>query len=333
MPTKTAFILMEDNETEDHLFFNLSAHDLHTCDRNSVECKTATIRSGTAGASIATQFDQYPTFRSLSDTLHSRSSDISMLSTKSSKPFPCFLAFASSGDINRATTQSQALSDSKVIFVQTNLYRTQKLPKTIPSPDEYEHHHLHRRTDYDMFDTAQNDKKEHMKYWTVSIASKHNNVYRGHKLSLGTSSSHSCSEQHPQSSHSHSQSRASSSLQRRVCMSFGICDMIQCDDDGAPVPLDTSQLLHAHSLDNAYNLAPQQGQGQQQGGYKSYHTKLKSLDDILLSFNMKNNKLSLWQNGKRFNRTFQLESDKIYAFGIKLNSEDYGIKVLPNTGS
>eukprot|EP01084_Bolivina_argentea_P069729 126819_1 len=67
--------------------------------------------------------------------------------------------------------------------------------------------------------------------------------------------------------------------------------------------------------------------------YQSYHTKLKSLDDILISFNTKSNNLTLWQNGKRFNQIFQLYPNKIYAFCIKLYGNNYNFKILPNTGN
>jgi len=68
--------------------------------------------------------------------------------------------------------------------------------------------------------------------------------------------------------------------------------------------------------------------------YQSYHTKLKSLDDILIAFNTKSNKVTMWQNGKRFNKVFQLHPDRVYGFGIKLMSDDeYSINILPDTGN
>lgn len=65
--------------------------------------------------------------------------------------------------------------------------------------------------------------------------------------------------------------------------------------------------------------------------YGYYYTKLKSMDDILIAFNTQTNKLTLWQNGKRFNRIFEFYPAKIYAFGIKICGDDYSIKILTNS--
>jgi len=166
-------------------------------------------------------------------------------------------------------------SESKVILIETDNDNLTD-PESIKSSDK-------SRKSFSSKNDKKRTKRKHMRYWTVSIASKHDNI----------------------------------SITDKVTMGFGICDI---KNSGSFNDIDTDQ---ASKL-SAY-------------GYEHYddqiYVKLKSMDDILIAFNTKSKKLTLWQNGKRFNQMFVLCPSKLYAFGIKLYGDDYSIKILPNTGN
>ena len=183
-------------------------------------------------------------------------------------------------------------SESKVIFIETKQLNDNDKQTNINNVSD----------SLKSSKPSKKQKTKSIKYWTVSIASKHNECIDDNTT--------------------------------KIVMGFGICDISQssalkeieneekADDKTESMDeFDTAQLLKSNNYEYNDNIK-----------YQSCHTKLKSLDDILISFNTKTNKLTLWQNGKRFNRIFPLQSNKIYGFGIKLYGDDYSIKIMSNTG-
>jgi len=141
------------------------------------------------------------------------------------------------------------------------------------------------------------EQSKYYKYWTVSIASTQNSA---------------------------SPKNVSSSP---VMMGFGICDATHSDESKEEEVTD-DMLSSSQCDDDGYCVS--YGSDQM---YQSYHTKLKSLDDILIAFNTKTHKVTLWQNGKRFNKVFQLHPERLYGFGIKLMCDEYCINIIPDTGT
>lgn len=192
-------------------------------------------------------------------------------------------------------------SESKVIFIETtNDKQTEKASKS------------GKKSPKSSKPNKKQSKSRSVKYWTVSIASKHNDCINDDNTT------------------------------NKIVMGFGICDVSQSsalkekdneeegeeeEEEKERDELDTTQLLNTSNYGYGYCVTYSDNVK-----YQSYHTKLKSLDDILIAFNIKTNKLTLWQNGKRFNRIFQLQTDKVYGFGIKLYGDDYSIKIMSNTG-
>ena len=111
-----------------------------------------------------------------------------------------------------------------------------------------------------------------------------------------------------------------------LMMGFGICDATQSDE--CPESKEET-VADEYGYNYSYCMSTNGGDHK----YQSYHTKLKSLDDILIAFNTKSMKVTLWQNGKRFNKVFQLHPDRVYGFGIKLMCDEYCISILPDTGN
>jgi len=150
-------------------------------------------------------------------------------------------------------------SESKVIFIETATNDKENDNDKQTEPPKSAKPSKKRRS-----------KTKSMKYWTVSIASKHNEIIH-----------------------------ESSNTKTKIVMGFGVCDVSQSsalketdnEDEEDNNDLDTAQLLKSSNYGYGYCVTYSDNIK-----YQSYHTKLKSLDDILISFNSKTNKLTLWQN-------------------------------------
>jgi len=140
------------------------------------------------------------------------------------------------------------------------------------------------------------DESKYCKYWTVSIASTHSESPKD----LSTSP---------------------------LTMGFGICDATSHSTHS------TSQIEDDESKEFEVSPYSDSKQCEVRQKYQSYHTKLKSSDDILIAFNTKSKRVTLWQNGKRFNKMFQLHSDRMYGFGIKLMCDDHALSIMADTGN
>ena len=267
-----------------------------------------------------------PSITASSDTFHSHSQY--PLQHK-----PSFNSNISSSNISSSNNEHKynelpSTSESKVIFIET-INDTDS--DSIPSKSSKSLFKLSNNNN-DKKKKSKKHNQKAMRYWTVSIASKHNDIYDD-------------SEENK------------TKKKEKITMGFGICDISKSINDNEIIlteneeiddneyenknennkyddhglydfDLNTNSLLKSSNYGYGYCVTYSDNHK-----YQSYHTKLKCLDDILISFNIKTNKLTLWQNGKRFNRIFQLQSDKIYGFGIKLYGDDYSIKIMPNTGN
>jgi len=219
-----------------------------------------------------------------SSTSKSKSSNIAQIFASNGHPTVSQLDTIQDDDLDHKHMHNElsSTSESKVIFIETKPEKTS---------------------------SSSSKKKADKKYWTVSIASKHNSAVNEYAAKK------------------HDDGNKKRKERKLMTMGFGICEMLNYDDS-LMSGLNTNQLLNSSNYGYGYCVTYSDNHK-----YQSYHTTLKSLDDILISFNTKSNKLTLWQNGKRFNRVFQLQQAKIYGFGIKLYGNDYCIKIMPNTGN
>ena len=207
----------------------------------------------------------------------------------------------------RKHSRRQSSKKESLVTSSSDTVHSQLSISSVTSKDEHKYSELpstseskviYIKTRDDLESETWTKKRQYMQYWTVSIASKHNDIFT--------------------LKHDHNNNN------QRITMGFGICDATNHDE----LELNTNAMLKTSNYGYGYCITYSDHEK-----YQSYHTKLKSLDDILIAFNGKTKTLTLWQNGKRFNRLFNLEQSKIYGFGIKLYGNDYCIKILPNTGN
>lgn len=195
---------------------------------------------------------------------------------------------------------SAAPSESKVIFIDTTSsgIMTDEIYKSSKSKVK-----------------SSLEQSKYYKYWTVSITSTHSEAPKDVAMPM---------------------------------MAFGICDATPMDESKEEVL--TTNIDDDNDVDDNIDMVPNHDvlssnitSNEYEDGYyvtygdhekyQSYHTRLKSLDDLLIAHNLKSSRISLWQNGRRFNRIFQLKPDRYWGLGIKLMSDDYSINIMADTGN